>query len=164
MCEILSRYRVIAFEEYNKNLTSRVENILSSKQEKKSYEKAIEKAVIRSILFEDNFGEIFENIIKAPVHRNNIVVSFEEFYNALVKYAGFHAISYQLFIFLLNEIEEKHFYRQITNKDEAELIYLVRSIEELSNDSNIKKSDILEEKKAMDDINDNEELKEKKIQ
>ena len=129
MTEVLKTHRSETIKSYKKLLETRVLSYKNTKNMNVLYEKTIQKAVIQSILFSKDFSNIFTCIENTP-GRKKRKVSCEELFDVLVKHAGFGFLSFSEFVGLLKDIEEKHFYKQNTNQKEAELMYLIRSIEE----------------------------------
>lgn len=128
--DVFCKYRAKALDNFNKGIELRVNEILQKRKSEKEYEKGIENSVMKSVIFAENFNKIIQVLEGYPNKKNKSTVSIEEFYNALVKYAGFHSVTYSMFVFLLNDIQEKHFARKITNKSEAEMVSLIRSLQE----------------------------------
>lgn len=128
--DLFVTHRNKTLAEYRAGLALRLEKIVANTKIAKTFEKEIKIATIRSILFECNYENVLKIIVVLPDRLEKGKVSIEEFYNAMVAYAGFSYLHYSDFFMILEDFSEKAPVEPVEKKSGLGLVTLVKMIED----------------------------------
>ena len=129
--EIFVTFRQKSLQDFESKTSETRQVILSQMKSQSEYENKLRQAAVQSLVFDEGFEKLLSVIQENPSRKKSNKLSTAEIYNVLVKYAGFHSVTYQKFIFLLNDIQEKKVGRKITNKEEAMIVSVIRCLDEI---------------------------------